>query len=47
MPPPQEDNCQGEHKGEPEFDLVGHVSKECRVYMSAMKIVDLSLEADI
>lgn len=45
--PPQQENSQEEHKGEQEFDFVAHISKECRVFMSEMKIVDVSLEADI
>lgn len=47
LSPPQEEISQEEHKGEYEFDLVAHISKECRAFMSALKIVDVSLEADI
>ena len=48
MPPPQEliDDVE-ERKGNDAFDLVSHVSKECKIFVQAMAMVALSLEADI
>ncbi len=48
IPPPQEEACHDEEsKEDSEYDLFTHVSKECRAYLSAMKIVEVSLENDI
>ena len=50
MPPPQEEIeiiDVEERKGNEAFDLVAHVSKECKVFVQAMQMVGLSLEADI
>ena len=50
MPPPQENNeidLLEERKGNEGFDLISHVSKECKIFVQAMKMVGLSLEADI
>jgi hypothetical protein len=47
MPPPQEAVSQEESKEDSEYDLLKHVTKECRDYLSAKMIVEGSFLNDI